>query len=129
MKKIIHGKKVNSNLICGKPMKQILLVGNPNTGKTTLFNSLTKSNEHVGNWHGVTVEEKGKEFDCNGQKLMLVDLPGIYSLSSLSYEEQVAIDYIRAHPKTKIVNIFLSILFCKFFPFFKHFSYYRIIFY
>ena len=105
MKKIFHGKKVNSNLICSKPMKQILLVGNPNTGKTTLFNSLTKSNEHVGNWHGVTVEEKGKEFDCNGQKLMLVDLPGIYSLSSLSYEEQVAIDYIRAHPKTKIVNI------------------------
>ena len=45
-----------------KPFEEILLVGNPNTGKTTLFNLLTKSNEHVGNWHGVTVEQKGKNF-------------------------------------------------------------------
>ena len=85
--------------------QEILLVGNPNTGKTTLFNKLTSSNEHVGNWHGVTVDVKAKPFDCLGQKRMLVDLPGIYSLSALSYEEQVAIDYIRAHPKTKIINI------------------------
>ena len=84
---------------------EVLLVGNPNTGKTTLFNKLTSSNEHVGNWHGVTVDTKAKVFDCLGQKRLLVDLPGIYSLSALSFEEQVAIDYIRAHPKTKIINI------------------------
>lgn len=84
---------------------EVLLVGNPNTGKTTLFNKLTSSNEHVGNWHGVTVDKKAKVFDCLGQKRLLVDLPGIYSLSALSFEEQVAIDYIRSHPKTKIINI------------------------
>lgn len=85
--------------------EEILLVGNPNTGKTTLFNLLTKSNEHVGNWHGVTVEQKGKNFSCFDKTFRLVDLPGIYSLSALSYEEQVAIDYIKVHSKTKIINI------------------------
>lgn len=88
-----------------KPFEEILLVGNPNTGKTTLFNLLTKSNEHVGNWHGVTVEQKGKNFSCFDKTFRLVDLPGIYSLSALSYEEKVAIDYIKAHNKTKIINI------------------------
>lgn len=86
-------------------LREVLLVGNPNTGKTTLFNKLTGANEHIGNWHGVTVEEKGKSFLCDGEKIRLVDLPGIYSLSSLSYEEQVAINYLRAHHKTKVVNI------------------------
>lgn len=85
--------------------EEILLVGNPNTGKTTLFNLLTKSNERVGNWHGVTVEQKSKNFSCFDKTFRLVDLPGIYSLSALSYEEQVAIDYIKAHNKTKIINI------------------------
>lgn len=85
--------------------REVILVGNPNTGKTTLFNSLTGANEHVGNWHGVTVEQKAKVFDCLGEKVRLVDLPGIYSLSALSFEEQVAIDYLRAHPKSKVVNI------------------------
>lgn len=86
-------------------LQQVLLVGNPNTGKTTLFNKLTRANEHVGNWHGVTVEEKSQPFLCGDEKMLLVDLPGIYSLSALSYEEQVAINYIRSHPKTKIINI------------------------
>ena len=92
--------------VCEKEiLKEVLLVGNPNTGKTTLFNLLTGANEHVGNWHGVTVEEKGRPFLCNDQKLKLVDLPGIYSMSALSYEEQVAIDYLRAHDKSKVINI------------------------
>ena len=60
-------------------MKEVLLVGNPNSGKTTLFNSLTKSSEHVGNWHGVTVEEKKKVFKVENEDYLLVDTPGIYS--------------------------------------------------
>ena len=49
-------------------MTEILLVGNPNSGKTTLFNSLTRSNEHVGNWHGVTVDTKSKTFFVDGEE-------------------------------------------------------------
>lgn len=81
------------------------LVGNPNTGKTTLFNSLTGAHEHVGNWHGVTVEEKVGFFKFQGQEIVIADLPGIYSLTSLSYEEQVAIDYILKDRDRLIVNI------------------------
>ena len=84
---------------------EILLVGNPNTGKTTLFNAITKSDEHVGNWHGVTVEGKSKVFEIDGEKYSLVDLPGIYSLNALSYEEGVAIEYIQNHRDKKIINI------------------------
>jgi hypothetical protein len=65
------------------------LAGNPNCGKTTLFNSLTKANEHTGNWHGVTVDSKGKIFEFNKEQFKLVDLPGIYSLTPLSFEEKV----------------------------------------
>ena len=86
------------------PLK-ILLVGNPNTGKTTLFNSLTKSNEHVGNWHGVTVSEKEKPFSAFEKKFVLVDLPGLYSLTPLSYEEEVASKYIFENSSCPIINI------------------------
>ena len=78
-------------------MINVNLVGNPNTGKTTLFNNLTNSHEHVGNWHGVTVEEKAKVYDYKKNKINLVDLPGIYSLTPLSYEEDVACKYILEH--------------------------------
>ena len=83
----------------------ILLIGNPNTGKTTLFNTLTKSDEHVGNWHGVTVDKKNKLFKLNGDKKVLTDLPGLYSLTSLSFEEQVSIDELISNPDSLIVNI------------------------
>ena len=86
-------------------MKEILLIGNPNTGKTTLFNNLTKSNEHIGNWHGVTVEEKRKKFNAGGEDFELVDLPGIYSLTALSFEEQVAVDYILKGSDKLMINI------------------------
>ena len=86
-------------------MKEILLIGNPNTGKTTLFNNLTKSNEHIGNWHGVTVEEKRKKFNAGGEDFELVDLPGIYSLTALSFEEQVAVDYILNGSDKLMINI------------------------
>lgn len=85
-------------------MEEILLVGNPNAGKTTFYNSLVKANEHVGNWHGVTVEEKRKEFLLNGTRYMLVDTPGIYSLSPLSFEEEVSVKLIE-NSTSKIINI------------------------
>lgn len=86
-------------------MQEVLLVGNPNAGKTTLFNSLTHSNEHVGNWHGVTVENKEKTFSFDGQEFMLVDTPGIYSLCPLSFEERVSVETILKNKDKKIINI------------------------
>ncbi|MBE7076163.1 MAG: ferrous iron transport protein B [Clostridiales bacterium] len=86
-------------------MKEVLLVGNPNSGKTTLFNSLTSSNEHIGNWHGVTVETKQKAFEFEGEKFLLVDTPGIYSLCALSFEEEVAVNTILSKKNQKIINI------------------------
>lgn len=84
---------------------RVNLVGNPNTGKTTLFNSLTGAHEHVGNWHGVTVEEKARRYKYKEQTIEIVDLPGIYSMSNLSFEEGVAIEHILRDPQRLIVNI------------------------
>lgn len=86
-------------------MINVNLIGNPNTGKTTLYNTLTSSNEHVGNWHGVTVEEKAKIYKYKDKQIKLVDLPGIYSLTPLSYEEEVATKYILKDNNTCIINI------------------------
>lgn len=84
--------------------KQIYLVGNANTGKTTLLNSLTGSDEHTGNWHGVTVEEKEKFYQYNKEKVSVVDLPGIYSLTSFSFEEEVTINKIISSQDEIIIN-------------------------
>ena len=72
---------------------RIALAGNPNCGKTTLFNDITGSKQHVGNWPGVTVEQKTGKYKKN-KEVEIVDLPGIYSLSPYSAEEIVARDYI-----------------------------------
>ncbi len=70
------------------------LVGNPNTGKTTLFNALAGMKQHVGNYPGVTVETKKGRMTCDGQAFDLIDLPGTYSLAPRSPDEMVAVDVI-----------------------------------
>ena len=95
-------KKKNSKKI--ETENNIVLVGNPNTGKTTFFNAITNSDEHVGNWHGVTVDYKEKVTKIDGKYIKVTDLPGLYSLTSYSYEEQVARDYI-FNNSGQIVNI------------------------
>ena len=81
------------------------VVGNPNCGKTTLFNALTGSKQRVGNWPGVTVERKTGEYLCQNQKVEVVDLPGIYSLSAMSADEEVASNYVLSGEADLIVNI------------------------
>jgi ferrous iron transport protein B len=81
------------------------VVGNPNCGKTTLFNALTGTKQRVGNWPGVTVDRKSGEYSHAGKKIEVVDLPGIYSLSAASLDEEVARDYILSGEPGLIVNI------------------------
>lgn len=73
---------------------RVALAGNPNAGKSSLFNALTGGRQHVGNWPGKTVERKVGRFALDGLDVELVDLPGIYSLSAYSVEEIIARDYI-----------------------------------
>ena len=83
---------------------KIALAGNPNSGKTTLFNALTGSNQFVGNWPGVTVEKK--EGKLKGHKdVIITDLPGIYSLSPYTLEEVVARNYLIGERPNAILNI------------------------
>ena len=72
----------------------VALAGNPNTGKTSLFNAVTGSNQHVGNWPGVTVERKEGRFRASGAEVKVVDLPGIYSLGAASLDEEIAADFL-----------------------------------
>ncbi|MCD6254410.1 MAG: ferrous iron transport protein B [Thermotogae bacterium] len=73
---------------------KVALAGNPNTGKTTIFNNLTGARQFVGNWPGVTVEKKVGFFKCNEYEVEVVDLPGIYSLSASTIDEKIARDFI-----------------------------------
>ncbi|MBR6797005.1 MAG: ferrous iron transport protein B [Clostridia bacterium] len=83
---------------------RIALAGNPNSGKTTLFNILTGSNQYVGNWPGVTVEKKEGKFK-NHEGVIITDLPGIYSLSPYTLEEVVARNYLVGERPDAILNI------------------------
>ena len=82
------------------------LAGNPNCGKTTMFNALTGANQYVGNWPGVTVEKKsGKLKGAGSDEIEIVDLPGIYSLSPYTLEEVVTADFILKDKPDVIINI------------------------
>ena len=83
---------------------KIALAGNPNCGKTTLFNALTGSNQFVGNWPGVTVEKKEGKLKYN-KEVTVMDLPGIYSLSPYTLEEVVARNYLIEERPDAILNI------------------------
>ena len=87
-----------------RPMR-VALAGNPNCGKTTVFNALTGSNQYVGNWPGVTVEKKEGTARLGDKALTVVDLPGIYSLSPYSMEEIVARDFIIGEAPDCVIDI------------------------
>lgn len=84
---------------------QVAFVGNPNCGKTTLFNALTGANLKVANWPGVTVEKKEGTAFYKGQKINLIDTPGIYSLTSYSIEEKVTRNCVMEDDIDVIVNV------------------------
>ena len=87
---------------------RIALAGNPNSGKTTMFNALTGRNERVGNWAGVTVDKKEwpiKKIYSGETELIAVDLPGAYSMSPFTAEESVTRDYIKNEKLDAIINI------------------------
>ncbi|HRD35156.1 MAG TPA: FeoB small GTPase domain-containing protein [Rhodocyclaceae bacterium] len=91
------------------PILKLALVGNPNCGKTTLFNALTGSRQRVGNWPGVTVEKKSGDFRHGDIRFEVVDLPGTYSLDvvdrEVSLDERVARDHVHAGEAQLVINI------------------------
>jgi len=83
----------------------VALAGNPNCGKTTIFNALTGTNQHVGNWPGVTVEKKEGILKFEGKQYNIVDLPGTYSLGAYSEDEVVARDFILKEKPDLVINV------------------------
>ncbi|MBI4911442.1 MAG: ferrous iron transport protein B [Acidobacteria bacterium] len=86
-------------------MVTVALAGNPNCGKTTLFNALTGSRHHVGNWPGVTVERRSGEFLQDGLEIEVVDLPGTYSLAAKSEDERITAQYLASPEPDLILNV------------------------
>ncbi len=83
----------------------IALAGNPNSGKSTVFNALTGARQHVGNWPGKTVEKKEGTCKRDGYEIQVVDLPGTYSLTAYSLEEVIARDYIIEEKPDVVVGV------------------------
>ena len=90
---------LESNLI------RVALAGNPNCGKSSLFNSLTGAHQHVGNWPGKTVEKKEGFFQAGSTTLQIVDLPGAYSLNAYSMEEIITRDYLLEEKPDVIISV------------------------
>ncbi len=88
-------------------IRNIALIGNPNAGKTTLFNRLTGTRQRTGNWPGVTVERKEGVFEYRGNRYRIVDLPGVYMLegSKSSVDEQITRHFLREHPDYLYINV------------------------
>ena len=88
---------------------RIALAGNPNSGKTTMFNALTGRNEKIGNWAGVTVDRKEfaikKNYSDTSEELIAVDLPGAYSMSPFTSEESITSGYVKHEHPDAIINI------------------------
>lgn len=93
-------KKLDSNAVI-----EICMVGNPNTGKTSLYNALSGAFEHVGNYSGVTVDAKTIEFEYKGHRIRLTDLPGTYSFSPYSPEERVVLHQLRERKPDLVINV------------------------
>lgn len=89
----------------GNDRLTIALAGNPNAGKSTIFNALTGARQHTGNWPGKTIEKKAGIFQHDGYEFEIVDLPGTYSLSAYSMEEKVARDFLMDERPPLIVNV------------------------
>ena len=86
-------------------MYRFALAGNPNCGKTTLFNTLTGSTAHVGNWPGVTVDKREGVYKKGDSNVSIVDLPGIYSLSPYTPEEVISRNYIIDEKPDCVINV------------------------
>ena len=104
-KSFIDEEEVRKMALKKRKELNIALVGNPNCGKTTLFNFASGGHEHVGNYSGVTVESKEGHFEFMGYNIMLVDLPGTYSLSAYSPEEKYVRQYITEKMPDVIINV------------------------
>lgn len=101
----VWGQKVNGGAIAGGKRINIALVGNPNSGKTTIFNYATRSRERVANYSGVTVSAREAEMKVGDYTVVVTDLPGTYSLTPYSPEEQYVTDYIMFHQPHIILNV------------------------
>jgi len=102
---IIEEEEVRKAALNRRKQITIALVGNPNSGKTTLFNQASGGNEHTGNYSGVTVDSKEGHFEFKGYKITLVDLPGTYSISPYSPEERYVKQYLAEKLPDIIINV------------------------
>lgn len=84
---------------------KIALTGNPNSGKTTLYNALTGKSEKVGNWAGVTVDKRESQVKSSYGEAIVVDLPGAYSMSPFTSEESITSQYVKNEQADVIINI------------------------
>ncbi len=106
-----HSTAVDSQVILRERMPLIALAGQPNVGKSTLFNLLTGLHQHVGNWPGKTIERRAGRFDLDGREIGVVDLPGTYSLTANSPEEVIAREFIlREQPDLVVAIVDAAIL-------------------